>query len=76
MNAIQYLKQPYELIDKPLEWQRRGLQQTATGYGSKLTSRRVVRLPDGRERRIYVTCYSNAGSAWITLDGNRLYLHD
>ena len=65
------LEEPYEILDRPLPWQRAGLQQTASGYGRKLTSSRVVRLPDGRERRIYVTQYSNAGTAWIVLDGQK-----
>jgi hypothetical protein len=51
-----------------------GLQQTASGYGNRLVSGNVARLFDGRVRRIYITCHSNAGSAWITLDGERLYL--
>lgn len=75
-NMVDYLEGDYQLIDKPLAWQLRGLQETATGYGAKLTSGRVVRLADGRERRVYVTCYSNNCSAWITLGGKRLYLRD
>jgi hypothetical protein len=76
MNAIQYLEEPYEFIDRPLWWHKQGLSQTRSGYGMKLTSRRIVRLPDGRKRRVYITQISNAGSAWITLGGKRLYLRD
>lgn len=37
-----------------------------TGYGSKIPTRHLVRLPfDGRWRRVYVTCYSNSGTAWV-----------
>jgi hypothetical protein len=72
----QYLEQTFEYVDRPLWWHKQGLQQTATGYGSKLTSSRCVKLSDGRIRRIYVTRYSNAGSAWITLGGQKLYLRD
>jgi hypothetical protein len=61
----------YTLIDKPLWWHEKGLQQTASGYGGKLTSRRVAKLADGRERRVYVTCYGNNGTAWITIDGKQ-----
>jgi hypothetical protein len=71
---IKYLEQPYELIERPLDWQKQGLQQTSSGYGAKLTSTRCVKLADGRVRRVYITCYSNAGSAWITLDRERFYL--
>lgn len=71
---IDYLDEPYELIERLLPWQKLGLQETASGYGRKLTSTRCVKLPDGRVRRVYVTCYSNVGSAWIILDGQRRYL--
>jgi hypothetical protein len=73
---IEYLEEPYEIIGNPLPWQHKGLQQTASGYGAKLTSDRMVKLPDGRKRRIYVTCYSNVGSSWITLNGKKLFLRD
>lgn len=72
--TVQYLESPYELIDRPLWWQKAGLTQTQSGYGAKLTSSRCVKLPDGKVRRVYVTQYSNAGSAWIILNGARLYL--
>jgi hypothetical protein len=75
-NGLSYLERPYEVIDRPLAWQSAGLQQTASGYGRKLTSARIVRLPDGRERRIYVTIFSNIGTAWITLDGKRVIVRD
>ena len=66
-----HLEQPYEYVNRPLWWHRQGLSQTASGYGKALTSSRCVKLPDGRERRVYVTCYSNAGTAWIRLGGVR-----
>jgi hypothetical protein len=71
---MRYLEGEYTFLDRPLPWQIAGLQQTASGYGSKLTSSRVVKLADGRERRVYITQYSNAGTAWIVLDGERVYL--
>jgi len=69
---MEYLAEPYELIDRPLWWHKQGLQQTASGYGAALTSSRCVKLPDGRSRRVYITCYGNAGTAWIKLDGRKL----
>lgn len=71
---MKYLQEPYEIVDRPLKWHLQGLQQTASGYGRKLISPRCVKLPDGRERRIYITCFSNSGSAWITLNGETLWL--
>ena len=65
------LEQAYELIERPLWWHKRGLQQTSSGYGGKLTSSRCAKLEDGRIRRVYVSCWSNAGTAWIMLDGKR-----
>jgi hypothetical protein len=69
---LEYLAEPYEFIDRPLWFHVRGLSQTQSGYGTKLASSRCVKLPDGRIRRVYVTCYSNSGTAWINLDGKRL----
>jgi hypothetical protein len=53
-----------ELIDCPLEWQKRGLTQTATGYGRKLTTSYKILFND-RKYRIYATCYGNAASTYI-----------
>ena len=74
MSEIEYLEEPYELIDRPLWWHLKGLSQTASGYGSKLTTSRCVRLPDGRVRRVYAICWSNAASCYVTLNGKRVFL--
>ncbi len=66
-----YLREgAYTTEDHPMGWHLRGLTWTATGYGAKIPSRRMVRLSDGRLRRVYVTCYSNSGTSWINLDGH------
>lgn len=70
------LPEPYEIIDRPLWWHLKGLQQTASGYGKKLTSSRCVKLPNGIVRRIYVTCWSNSGTAWIRHNGNEYTVRD
>lgn len=59
----------YTIVDRPLWFHTAGLQETVSGYGKALTSARCVVLPDGRTRRVRVTQYSNAGTAWIVLDG-------
>jgi len=51
-----------------LPWQEKGLQQTASGYGSRLTHGSKV-LWSNRWRRVYVCIYSNSGTAYI--DGPR-----
>lgn len=73
---MNYLPEPYEFIDRPLWYHTQGLLQTASGYGAKLRSSRCVQLPDGRTRRVYVTCYSNAGTAWIVLDGKQYIVRE
>lgn len=40
---------------------------TATGYGRKLPTTRMVRLPGNpRWRRVYCCCYSNVGTCYVT----------
>lgn len=73
---IEYLNEPYEIVNKPLWWQIRGLQQTASGYGKRLNSGRCVKFSNGALRRIYITIFSNVGSAWIILNGKQLFLRD
>jgi len=54
---------------KQTETPRHG--QTATGYGSKIPTSHLVKWAN-RWRRVYVTCYSNSGTAWITVKGERV----
>lgn len=65
-----------QIVDAPLAWQAAGLQQTASGYGRQLNSGRIAILPDGRRRRVYVTCFSNAGTAWVRIAGRIVTLPD
>jgi hypothetical protein len=64
----------YKTVERPLWYHKRGLSQTSTGYGRKLTSSKCAVLPDGTVRRVYVTCFSNAGTAWIILKGRPVVL--
>lgn len=50
--------------EKPLEWQKQGLRETATGYGSRLTTTKQVYF-NGRWMRVYCACWSNAGICYI-----------
>lgn len=61
-----------------IAWQRQGLQQTATGYGSKLTTEHMVKVAGRRDiwRRVYAICYSNAASFYALLDGKRVFVRD
>ena len=78
---IVYLDPPYVLEERPLAWQRAGLQETATGYGRKLTTRFVLRIQGltntpARWYRVYCVCYSNAGSHYILRGGTMVFLRD
>lgn len=48
---------------------KRNLQETASGYGSKLTTRYKVKLCNGRTYRVYCRCYSNVGTLYILVGG-------
>ena len=58
-----------------LWWQKQRLQQTATGYGRKLTTRYKV-FYQGKWRRVYASCFSNTASIYIIVKGEDLYLHE
>jgi hypothetical protein len=57
----------------PLEWQVQGLQQTATGYGRKLTTPYKVRYA-GKLRRVYAVCCSNVSSLYIMIGKETIFL--
>ena len=63
-----------ELVHCPLWWQKQGLQQTASGYGKKLTSSYKIHF-EGKLHRLYVTCYSNSGSHWFITKGKKIFVH-
>lgn len=62
-----------DLIIDELDWQKMGLQETATGYGRKLTSSYKINF-EGKLFRVYITCISNSGSAWFTSKGRRIHV--
>lgn len=70
---MEYLENT-KLIDAPLAWQVRGLQETASGYGSKLTTRYKVEH-NGRRYRVYASCFGNSSSLYIVEHGKRIYLN-
>jgi len=47
-----------------LWWQKQGLSFTASGYGGKIPTSRMIRH-EGRWKRVYVAQYSNSGTAYI-----------
>lgn len=47
----------------------------ATGYGAKIPSGKMA-LVNGKWQRVYVACYSNAGSAWVQVKGERVLIEE
>jgi hypothetical protein len=74
--SVNYLNPPYKLITQMLSWQKQGLQQTASGYGRKLTTPYMLETPDGRKRRVYAVCFSNSASHYVLIKGERVFLRD
>ena len=62
-----------ELIKAPLWYHKKGLMQTATGYGSKLTTEYKYKHK-GRLYRVYCHCYSNNGTLYIIRKGKRVII--
>ena len=46
---------------------------TASGYGGKIPTRYMLTY-GGRERRVYVMQYGNAGSVYVVVDGAPAFL--
>lgn len=62
-----------DLLKREPEWMRRGLQETASGYGKRLNSGWMIQF-NGRLYRIYTTIYSNNGSCWFRTKGRTIYV--
>lgn len=63
-----------ELIDAPMWYHKRGLMQTATGYGRKLNTGKKYKY-NGRLHRVYCCQYSNAGTLYIIVKGQWVVLY-
>jgi hypothetical protein len=64
-----------EVKEKPLLCHKHKIMQTATGYGNKLASSRMIKV-DNRWHRIYARCFSNAGTAYIIKQGKEYIIPD
>lgn len=60
-----------DLIDAPMWYHLKGLQQTASGYGRKLNSGFKLSF-NGRLYRVYTTIFSNSGTNYIIVRGERI----
>jgi hypothetical protein len=59
------------LFDCPLWYHTRGLSQTASGYGRKLTTTYCMHF-NGRLHRVYCCCFSNSGTCYIVSKGRKI----
>ena len=67
-----------ESKEAPLWIHDAGLDRTASGYGSRIPTRYMVKF-NGRWRRVYCRCYSNNGTLYIgqlRAVGERLIVRD
>lgn len=75
--TVNYLNQPFVLASKPLWWQKQGLQQTASGYGRKLTTEYVLTVAgEKRAYRVYAICFSNVASFYVLRGGVEIFVRD
>lgn len=70
-DGLKYLIYPATPVIDMLPWQKAGLTLRATGYGKKIPTTRVLHL-FGRRYRIYVDQFSNAGTAYIVYQGEKV----
>jgi hypothetical protein len=62
---------------EPLWWQKAGLNYTASGYGSKIPTRYMVRLPGSKRwRRVYCAIFSNSGPCYVPHGEDWIVIHD
>jgi hypothetical protein len=59
------------LFDCPLWYHTRGLSQTASGYGRKLTTSFCMHF-NGNLHRVYCCCFSNSGTCYIVSKGRKI----
>lgn len=68
-------KQVLPTIINRMEWQKRGLSFTASGYGARIPTAYMVKY-NGRWHRVYCRIYSNVGSTYIVSKGRRIWVNN
>ena len=71
--SLQYIEHNEPLEWAPLWWHLKGLQQTTSGYGAKLTTPWKARY-NGRLYRVYCAQWGNSGTQYIISKGQRLII--
>jgi hypothetical protein len=65
--VARYFLEDLESKEEPLPHHKAGLMYTATGYGRKIPTVHMVKLPGSpRWRRVYCCVFSNAGTCYVT----------
>jgi len=60
----------------PLPHHEAGLMYTATGYGKKIPTETMVKLPgSNRWRRVYCCIFSNIGTCYVTDGPNWIVIY-
>ena len=72
---IPTLGKHYKSIEKPLWWQLKNLSYTATGYGRKIPTTKMLCM-NNRLYRIYCCIFSNSGTCFICSQGKELIVVD
>ena len=70
-NSGPFLTKYVEHKEQPLQHHKRGLQYTASGYGSKIPTVHMVKF-EGRWRRVYCAVYGNAGTCYVIIDNEKV----
>ena len=62
-----------DFMYKPLPWQLQGLMYTASGYGSKIPTIKMIKY-NNRMYRVYCHIYSNAGTCYVIIKGEKVII--
>ena len=74
-NQIGVTIDALQIKHDPLEWQKKGIQFTASGYGGRIPTANKV-FAWGRWYRIYCAIWGNIGVCFIESNGYRFFLPD
>ena len=73
-GGLKYLIYPVVFVEKPLTHHKLGLSYTATGYGAKIPTEKMV-LILGRFYRVYSMIFSNIGTNYVIIGGQRVIVN-
>lgn len=70
-NGLKYLIYPAVFVEKPLPHHKMGRSYTATGYGAKIPTEKMAIIM-GRFYRVYCSIFSNSGTTYVIIQGERV----